>query len=145
VEAVMLNPGGDSPMIWLVALASVGLLVGFAWLHRIASLDDDPDGSSFRSGGRRHRRASRIPDAPDMPTRGWLLTRGAIVIGAAAVAFALVGPVVMRRWIPAFETGAIGVLLWVAAILAAAVGTGWMIRIAVHGPEDGPARWRSRR
>jgi hypothetical protein len=80
-----------------------------------------------------------------MPTRGWLLTRGAIVIGAAAVAFALVGPVVMRRWIPAFETGAIGVLLWVAAILAAAVGTGWMIRIAVHGPEDGPARWRSRR
>jgi len=80
-----------------------------------------------------------------IPTGRWVLTRGAIVIGLGAIAFAVVGPQIMRRWNPAFEAGGIAILIWTLAILAAVVGTAWMIRIAVRGPEDGAPGWRSRR
>jgi hypothetical protein len=141
---MMLNPGGFNAGWWLFLIAAVGLLVGFVWLRRISSLDEDPDRSFTRLSGRRGG-GSRLPDAPGIPTRGWLLTRGAIVIGLGAIAFAVVGPQVMRRWNPAFEAGGIAILIWILAILAAVVGTGWMIRIAIRGPEDGPQAWRSRR
>ena len=109
------------------------MLVGFAWVHRISSIREDPDRSFSRLSGQRGG-GSRLPDAPDIPTRGWLLTRGAILIGVGAVAFAFFGPQVMRRWDPAFEAGGIAVAMWIVAVLAAAVGTAWMIRIAVRAP-----------
>jgi len=35
--------------------------------------------------------------------------------------------------------------MWMFAVLAAVVGTAWMIRIAVREPDDGAPAWRSRR
>jgi len=120
------------------------MLVGFAWVHRISSIREDPDRSFSRLSGQRGG-GSRLPDAPDVPTRGWLLTRGAILIGVGAVVFALVGPQVMRRWNPAFEAGGIAIVMWMLAVLAAAVGTAWMIRIAIRAADDDAPAWRSRR
>jgi hypothetical protein len=129
---------------WLVVLAAIGMLVGFAWVHRISSIREDPDRSFSRLSGQRGG-GSRLPDAPDVPTRGWLLTRGAILIGVGSVVFALVGPQVMRRWNPAFEAGGIAIVMWMLAVLAAAVGTAWMIRIAIRAADDDAPAWRSRR
>jgi len=137
-----LDSGGFGLAIGTVA--TIGFIVGSLWLRRIATLDEDPDRSFTRLSGRRGG-GSRLPDAPGIPMRGWLLTRGAIVIGLGAIAFAVVAPQIMRRWNPAFEAGGIAILLWILAILAAVVGTAWMIRIAVRGPEDGAPGWRSRR
>jgi hypothetical protein len=128
----------------LAVVAVIGLIVGFAWLHRITSMGEDPDRSFSRLRGQLGG-GSRLPDAPDVPTRGWLLTRGAILIGVGAVVFALVGPQVMRRWNPALEAGGIAIMMWTLAILAAVVGTAWMIRIAVRAPDDDAPAWRSRR
>ena len=136
--------GGNDYGRWLFVLAAIGMLVGFAWVHRITSMGEDPDRSFSRLRGQRGG-GSRLPDAPDIPTRGWLLTRGAILIGVGAVAFAFVRSQVMRRWNPAFEAGGIAVAMWIVAVLAAAVGTVWMIRIAVRAPDDGAPAWRSRR
>ena len=143
MDAMMVS-GGNDVGLWLYLLAVIGMLVGFAWVHRITSIREDPDRSFSRLSGRRGG-GSRMPDAPDIPTRGWLLTRGAILIGVGAVAFALIGPQVMGRWEPAFAAGGIAVVMWIVAVLAAAVGTVWMVRIAVHGPDDGAPAWRSRR
>jgi len=141
---MMLNPGGFNAGWWLFLGTAVGMLVGLAWLHRISHLGEDPDRSFARFNERIGRRWW-IPRAPRMPTRGWILTRGAVLIGVGAVALALVGPQVLGSWNLASETGPIAIFLWIAAILAAVVGTAWMIRIAVRGPEDGAPGWRSRR
>ena len=135
---------GNEYGLWLLLLAAVGMLVGFAWVHRITSMGEDPD-RSFSRLSERLSTGLRIPNLPEIPTRGWLLTRGAILIGFGAVAFALVGPQLIRRWNLAFEAGGIGVAMWIVAVLAAAVGTAWMIRIAVRAPDDGAPAWRSRR
>ena len=135
--------GGNDDGRWLFLLAAIGMLVGFAWVRGITSLGEHPDRSFSRLRGQRGG-GSRLPDAPDIPTRGWLLTRGAILIGVGAVAFALFGPQAMRRWDPAFAAGGIAVVMWIVAVLAAAVGTAWMIRIAVRVPDDGAPAWRSR-
>ena len=128
----------------LAVVAVIGLIVGFAWLHRITSMGEDPDRSFSRLRGQLGG-GSRLPDAPDVPTRGWLLTRGAILIGVGAVVFALVGPQVMRRWNPALEAGGIAIMMWTLAILAAVVGTAWMVRIAARAADDEAPAWRSRR
>ena len=136
--------GGNGYWQLLLLITVIGFVVGVVWLRRIATLDEDPDRSFTRLSGRRGG-GSRLPDAPGIPTGRWVLTRGAIVIGLGAIAFAVVGPQIMRRWNPAFEAGGIAILLWSLAVLAAVVGTAWMIRIAVRGPEDGAPGWRSRR
>jgi hypothetical protein len=142
---MMLNPGvGDGPWKILFLIGAVGMLIGYAWLHRISTLDEDSDRSWFRMHGRAGG-GSRFPDAPGIPSLNWLLTRGAILIGAGAVAFTLVAPLLMRRWIPLWDAGPIAIVAWLAAIAAATIGTAWMIRIAVRGPEHGAPRWRSRR
>ena len=141
---MMLNPGGFSPGSMVLLVAAIGILVGLAWLHRISTLNDDPDRSSFRM----HRRGtgdSRFREPVEIPTLNWLLTRGGILFGAGTVALTLFGPLVLRAWIPLWEIGPIAVFAWIVAIAAAAIGTAWMIRIAVRGPEDGAPPWRSRR
>ena len=143
MDPVTFTSGNDYGR-WLFLLAAAGMLVGFAWVHRITSAREDPDRSFSRLRGQRGG-GSRLPDAPDVPTRGWLLTRAAILIGVGAVVFALVGPQVMRRWNPAFEAGGIAIVMWMCAVLAAAVGTAWMIRIACRAPDDDAPVWRSRR
>jgi hypothetical protein len=54
MDAMMLNPG-DGPDWGLIvlAIAATGLIVGFAWVRRIAKLGDDPDRSFFRYRRRR--------------------------------------------------------------------------------------------
>ena len=141
MDPMTFTSGNDDGLV-LFLLAAIGMLVGFVWVHRITSMGEDPDRSFSRLSGRVG--GSRLADLPDIPTRGWLLTRGAILIGVGAVAFALVGPQVMGRWDPAFEAGGIAVVMWTFAVLAAAVGTAWMIRIAVRVPDDGAPAWRSR-
>ena len=136
--------GGNDDGRWLFLLAAIGMLVGFAWVRRITSLGEHPDRSFSRLRGQRGG-GSRLPDAPDIPTRGWLLTRGAILIGVGAVAFALFGPQAMRRWDPAFAAGGIAVVMWIVAVLAAAVGTAWMIRIAVRVPDADGSHGRDHR
>jgi hypothetical protein len=101
---VPLDSGGFGSAIGTVA--AIGFIVGLVWLRRIANLDEDPDRSFTRLSGRRGG-GSRLPDAPGIPTGRWVLTRGAIVIGLGAIAFAVVGPQIMRRWNPAFEAGGI--------------------------------------
>jgi hypothetical protein len=141
---MMLNPGGFSPGLLVLLVAAIGILVGLAWLHRISTMNDDPDRSSFRM----HRRGtgdSRFLEPVEIPTLNWLLTRGAILFGAGTVAITLFGPLVLRGWSPLWDAGPIAIVAWLAAIAAATVGTAWMIRIAARGPEDGAPPWRSRR
>jgi hypothetical protein len=130
---------------WLLMLmVLIGFATGFTWLHRITGLSEDLNRSYFRSKGQRGTGGSRLPDVPtDLPTGGWLLTRGAIVIGFGSIAFAVLGPLVFRRWLPALELGPVADLVRAIAISAAVTGTAWMILIARDGPENG-ARWRSR-
>jgi hypothetical protein len=136
--------GGDGYWQLLVLLPVIGLIVGFVWVRRITTLGEDPDRSFARFNERIGRRWW-IPRARPVPTRGWMLTRGAILIGVGAVALALVGPQVFGNWNLASEKRPLAILMWIAAILAAVGGTAWMIRIAVRGPEDGAPGWRSRR
>jgi len=142
---MMLNPGGgDGPWKLLFLIAAVGMLVGFAWLRRISTLDEDPDRSTFRM----HRRGtgdSRFREPVEIPTLNWLLTRGAILLGAGTVAITLFGPLVLGGWSPLWDVGPVAVVVWLTAIVAATIGTAWMIRIAARGPEDGAPPWRSRR
>ena len=144
--AMFLNADGPSPLQWLLMVAAVGIVIGLIWLRRISSLGEDPD-RSFSRLRSQHGGGSRLPDVPlpEVPTLGWVLTRGAIVIGACATVFAAIGPLVMGRWIPAWDAGVIAGAVWLAAIAAATVGTAWMVRIAVRTPEDGAPPWRFRR
>jgi hypothetical protein len=83
---------------------------------------------------------------PELPTWGWLLTRGAMAIGLGAVLVATVGPFVLRRWQGAFEVGLPAIVVWLVAVSAAVSGTVWIVRIARHSPEDGAGpTWRYRR
>jgi drug/metabolite transporter (DMT)-like permease len=146
-SAMFVNPEGPPAGAILGVAAAIGLVVGFIWLRRISSLGEDAD-RSFSRLSRQRGGGSRLPDVPDIrevPTLGWLVTRAAIMIGVGAIVFAALGPLVMRRWTPAWDGGAIAALVWLAAIVAATVGTAWMIRIAVRTPEDGAPPWRFRR
>ena len=142
--------GYGSDAYWLLMLlALIGISVGSAWIHRLTRLGEDTNRSYFRSSGQRGDGGSRLPDGPDvptqMPTLGWLLTRGAILLGFGVVAVSIAGPLVMRRWDPVLELGLAGAVVWFAAVAAAVIGTIWMIWIAVREPEDGPPIWRYRR
>src|SRR4029079_1115628 len=131
----MLNPGGFNAGWWLILAAAVGLRVGFVWVRRITTLDEDPDRSFARFNERIGRRWW-IPRARAVPTRGWTLTRGAILIGVGAIALALVGPQVFGNWNLASEKGPLAILMWIAAILAAVGGTAWVLRIALRRAES---------
>src|SRR4029079_18514443 len=111
VGAMMLNPGGFSPGLLVLLVSAIGILVGLAWLHRISTMNDDPDRSSFRM----HHRGtgdSRFREQVEIPTLNWLLTRGAILLGAGTVAITLFGPLVLRGWSPLWEIGPIAIVAW---------------------------------
>jgi hypothetical protein len=110
----------------VLILPVAGLVIGALWIRHISNFRGDP-----------------ITDLADR-TRGWLLTRGAIAVGIASVVVAAGAPLVLRRWDRAFEMGLIAEAAWVTAILAAVVGTLWMVHIAFRTPEDGSPPWRYR-
>ena len=146
-SAMFLNPT-DGPNWGLIvaAVAITGLLVGFAWIRRISSFDEDPNRSFSRLN--RRRSGTRIPSIsalPRRPTAGWLLTRGAIAIGGGSIVAAVAAPLVIRRWDHALELGPVAMMVWLAAVAAAVIGTIWMAWIALRTPEDGRQTWRYRR
>ena len=145
LSAMFLNPGGPSWGLIVFVVAVVLMAIGFAWIWVISRMGEDPDRSFSRLRGQRGG-GSRLPAMPALrrPTDGWLLTRGAIAFGVCAIAFAVLGPLVLRRWDRAFDLGPLSIVVWFAAIGAAVLGTIWMIRIARRRPEDGAGSWRYR-
>ena len=146
MSALFLNPPNEGVPPWgaIVAIvAFTGLVVGFFWIRRISGGDEDPDRSFWRYQGQRGG-GSSIPSTPDLPAWRWLFTRGAVVFGIGAVAFAIAGPLVLRRWEGVLEGGPPAVLVWLIGVAAAVVGTVWIIRIARRSPEDGAPPWRYR-
>jgi hypothetical protein len=131
LNAMFLNPGGPPWWQILLGIAIVGLVVGFLWIRQIAAGDEDLGSSFWRShphGGR----GSRLPSWPgdEQTTLSWIATRAWIVVALGTVVAALAGPIVLRRWDrPLEEAAALAGALWVAAIMAAIVGTWWMLRI----------------
>jgi hypothetical protein len=126
-EAMFLNSGGLNPRLIVLAIAVIGLIVGNAWLRRIAGPDPDREPSTWRY------RDVRIPR--QWPTTGWLATRLAMTL--AVIVFVIV-----------FISPAIGLaeasLRWLAAVALAAIGTVWIFRIARNDPEAGAPPWRYR-
>ena len=132
LSAMFLNPGsGIPPQVIVLAIGIVGMAIGFLWIRRITSLDEDP-GSSFRRAHPHDGKGSRLPSWPtdEQATLGWMATRALIVIAIGSVLAAVAGPIVLTRWERPFEESAgLAAALWVAAIMAAIVGTWWMLRI----------------
>ena len=145
--AMFLNPtDGPNWGLIVVAVAFTGLVIGFAWIRRVASFDQDPNRSFSRLNRRRRGlRISSIPAPHRHPTAGWLLTRGAIAIGGGSIVAAVAAPLVIRRWDHALELGPVAMMVWLAAVAAAVIGTSWMTWIALRTPEDGRQTWRYRR
>jgi hypothetical protein len=142
MSAMSLGPD-HTPII--AVLGFIGMFVGFLWVRRITGGTDELDRTSWRYQ-RRPFRGSWLPSMPELPTWGWLLTRGAMAIGLGAVLVATVGPFVLRRWQGAFEVGLPAIVVWLVAVSAAVSGTVWIVRIARHSPEDGAGpTWRYRR
>ena len=123
------------------------MIAGTLWLNRIGAGDDDPDRTFWRYQGKdRGSRLAWIPDGPEPPTGRWLATRAGMAFSAGAVVVALVGPLVMTRWERVLEDALVlAAPAWALAVVAAAVGSIWLVRIARRGPEDGPSPWRHRR
>ena len=123
------------------------MIAGSLWLIRIGAGEDDPDRTFWRFHGKaRDSRLAWIPGAPEPPTWRWLATRAGMAFGAGAVVVALVGPLVMTRWDRVLEDALVlAAPAWALAVMAAAVGSVWLVRVARRGLEDGPSRWRYRR
>ena len=144
--AMFLNPGGPPWSLVALGIAIVGIGIGVLWIWRIASMGEDPNRSFSRLN--RRRSGTRMPSIPALhrhPTAGWLLTRGAIAIGGGSIVAAVAAPLVIRRWDHALELGPVAMIVWLAAIAAAVIGTIWMTWIALRTPEDGRRTWRYRR
>ena len=154
---MMLNPGGDFPLsILLIApliIGIIGLLVGVAWIIRIARRTDDESAHwRYRKSihaGRTHDGGMKPDQAPGYwPTRFLLAVA---IIATIAVAFAAWS----AFWAPPTFGGGpprvlglpSNVVLSVLSVLAAAfaiIGLIWTIRI-FRGPRDEPPPWRYRK
>jgi hypothetical protein len=141
--SAMVDPTAPSYNQLLVVVAGLAMLVGLLWLRRVTTLDDHSDRSFWRS----HRErgwGSSLPGGPEPPTRGWVVTRAEMAIAVTGLAVAVVAPAVLTRWERAFAfDGRLAILLWVAAVALAAVGTRRIWRIARGDPDPGPSTWRS--
>jgi hypothetical protein len=127
LEAMFLNPGGLNPRLIILAIAVIGLIVGNAWLRRIAGPDPDRQPSAWRY------RDVRIPR--QWPTTGWLATRLGMTLAAVVFLIVLAAPAIGLA--PASP-------LWLASVVLAAIGATWIFRIARANPEAGTPPWRYR-
>jgi hypothetical protein len=132
LSAMFLNPGsGIPPQVIVLAIAITGMAIGFLWIRRIAAGDEDLGSSFWRShphGGQ----GSRLPSWPsdEQTTVHWFATCAWMGIAVGSVVAAVAGPIVLTRWErPLEESAALAGALWVTAIIAAIVGTWWMLRI----------------
>ena len=122
---------GIPPMAIVLAVGITGMAIGFLWIRRITAGDEDLGSSFWRShpgGGR----GSRLPSWPgdEQTTLHWVATHAWIAVAIASVVAAVAGPIVLTRWErPLEESAVLAGALWVAAIMAAIVGTLWMLRI----------------
>ena len=129
---MFLDSGSGIPgQVILLAVGILGMAVGFLWIRRITSGEEDLGSSFWRShphGGQ----GSRLPFWPgnEQTTLHWFATRAWIAVALGSVVAAFAGPIVLTRWErPLEESAALAAALWVAAIIAAIVGTFWMLRI----------------
>ena len=132
LTAMIMDAGSGMPAQAIVfAIAVTGMVIGLAWIGRIAGGREDL-GSSFWRSHPHGRRGSRLPDWPsdEQATPRWIVTRAWIAVALASVVAAVAGPIVLTRWErPLEESVALAAALWVVAIMAAIVGTLWMLRI----------------
>jgi hypothetical protein len=75
-------------------------------------------------------------------TRGWLMTRGLILVGIASTVFVFVSPNFTSSGL---GVGSLSVVTWLTAMVLSTVGTAWMVRIAASMPDEEPKHWRFRR
>ena len=131
---------------WAIALLGfVGCCVGFLWMRHITRFDEDTDLSFWRYRGERtHVGLKPTSIRFSLPTRRWIVTRTELAIAFACLALTLAGPLVLPNWQIGVRAPFIE-LVWPGAIVSAAAGTAWMLRIARRGPEDGPSPWPHRR
>ena len=136
LTAMMLNPDSGTPaQVILLAVAITGMTVGFLWIRRITGGEEDLESSFWRShphGGQ----GSRLPSWPgdEQTTLRWIATRAWIAVAIGSVVAAVAGPIVLTRWErPLEESATLAAALWVVAIMAAVVGTLWMLRILSRG------------
>ena len=143
---MFLNPtDGIPPQVILLGIGVVGSIVGILWMRRIASFGEDLDASFWRSHPRGGR-GSILPAMRHPPTWRWIALRLGMVVALGSVVVSIAGPVLLQRWeAPLDRYLPLAAALWAIAVVAALVGTAWMLRIA-QGDADGDAsRWRSRR
>jgi hypothetical protein len=153
VEAV----GPDGIGMALVALAVVLVVLGLAWIRRIASGEPEPrawrsrDATPARIPGPPRIGSARIPQRAPIATMRPDVRRAramARVMLAISVALAIV---VFVRWIAAPDPiqpmfgppWYFDALPWLGAA-GYLVGLGWMVRIYRARPEDGERTWRYR-
>jgi hypothetical protein len=143
LDAMFLNPGGFDPSLILLAIAATGMIVGFAWLRRMAGPDPDREPSFWRYHrleGVRTAQPSKLRWTP-----GWLATRLQMVLAVAVFAIVLVWPAVDLADINPSIGGPLAAIVWLAAVALSGTGTVWIFRIARRDPETGPSPWRYRR
>ena len=146
LSAMFVNPTDGPP--WQAVMLGIGVLgmvVGFLWIRRIAAGDDDL-GSSFWRSHPRGGHGSILPALQRPPTWRWIATRLGLVVALGSVVVSIAGPALLQRWEASLDRSLpMAAALWAIAIVAALVGTAWMLRIA-RGDADGDAApWRYRR
>jgi hypothetical protein len=127
------SDGVDTLRVAILLVAALGLIVGFAWIRRITSPDDQPLTWRYRRARIRRR-----------PTLGWIATR--IQMGIAVLVFVLVvtapiygfGGLELSQWVQ------FAPIPWFVAIAMAGIGTLWIFRILRADPEPDTKAWRYR-
>jgi hypothetical protein len=139
LDAMFLDPPGFNPSFLPLAIAGIGTIVGFFWIRRITTPDEDKEPSSWRY--RQVEGIGRPLKVGRLPTPGWIATRLAMVVSVGVLAFVLFAPGLLEDFGSAV---AYAPWLWIAAIALASAGTFWIFRVALADPESGTKTWRYR-
>ena len=147
---MFLNPGSFSiPWVLVYALAIIGLLVGEAWLIRIARRTED-ESAHWRY--RKNTNAGRTFDGRMKSDKapGYWLTRFLLAVAISATIAVLFAVCSLYSEPFMFSGGRLrllglpsNVVLSVLAAATAVIGLIWTIRI-FRGPRDEPPPWRYR-
>jgi len=138
-DAMFLDPPGFNRSFLAMAIAAIGLVVGFIWIRRITGPDPDKEPSFWRY--RRVDNVRRPSKVHWLPTPGWIATRLAMVVAVGVLLFVLLAPGLLEAFGNAV---AYAPWLWIAAIAMASAGTLWIFRIARANPDSESRFWRYR-